>query len=261
MSICNTEYDRYWIEKAGSRQEIQLAVNTFSSDGLEIFGFEAVEGSLDDIIDDGSLAVSETIAKRFGLQIGMTLGYEHNSIRTIKAIFKGMPENSHLRDIQVLRNLGNDGIDDFSEWGYNYFVKLYDPSQIDEMAENLSKTTADFLKEKYFSALPSAKEMGMSQEDYDEALGSFLKAAEVEFVSLEELYFSDNLSNPIEHGSKTTTVILIIVAILIVSIAFINYINFFALVHIVISVIFWKNAVISVNKLNTNNSVKNMLLG
>ena len=227
MSICNTEYDRYWIEKAGSRQEIQLAVNTFSSDGLEIFGFEAVEGSLDDIIDDGSLAVSETIAKRFGLQIGMTLGYEHNSIRTIKAIFKDMPENSHLRDIQVLRNLGNDGIDDFSEWGYNYFVKLYDPSQAKDMARELSSVTAEFLQEKYFSALPSAEEMGMPQEAYDEALSRFIKSAEVEFMPLENLYFTDNLSNEIEHGSKTTTTILIIVTILIVGIAFINYINFF----------------------------------
>ena len=69
--------------------------------------------------------------------------------------------------------------------------------------------------------------MGMSQEAYDEALGSFVKKAEAEFMSLEEVYFSDNLSNPIEHGSKTTTIILIIVAIMVIAIAFINYINFF----------------------------------
>ena len=228
LSFGNTEYNRYWIEEDGVRKDIDLGITTFSGDALKVFGFEAVEGSLEDITDYSTLAISETIAKRFGLEVGMTLGYdEHRAIRTIKAIFKDMPKNSHLRDIQVLRNMGDDSITNFSEWGHNYFVKLHDPSQIDEMAENLSKTTADFLKEKYFSALPSAEEMGMSQEDYDEALGSFLKAAEVEFVSLEELYFSDNLSNPIEHGSKTTTVILIIVAILIVSIAFINYINFF----------------------------------
>ena len=228
LSFGNTEYNRYWIEEDGVRKDIDLGITTFSGDALKVFGFEAVEGSLEDITDYSTLAISETIAKRFGLEVGMTLGYEeHRAIRTIKAIFKDMPKNSHLRDIQVLRNMGEDSITNFSEWGHNYFVKLHDPSQIDEMAENLSKTTADFLKEKYFSALPSAEEMGMSQEDYDEALGSFLKAAEVEFISLEEVYFSDNLSNPIEHGSKTTTVILITVAILIVSIAFINYINFF----------------------------------
>ena len=227
MSISNTAYDRYWIEKAGSRQEIQLAVNTFSGDALALFGFEAVEGSLDDIIDEGSLAVSETIAKRFGLQVGMTLGYEQNSIRTIKAIFKDMPENSHLRDIQVLKNLGNDGIDDFSEWGYNYFVKLYDPSQTKDMARELSTVTAELLQDKYFTALPSAEEMGMPQEAYDEALSRFIRSAEVEFMPLESLYFTDNLSNEIEHGSKSTTAILIIVTVLIVGIAFINYINFF----------------------------------
>jgi putative ABC transport system permease protein len=69
--------------------------------------------------------------------------------------------------------------------------------------------------------------MGMPQEAYDEALSRFIRSAEVEFMPLESLYFTDNLSNEIEHGSKSTTAILIIVTVLIVGIAFINYINFF----------------------------------
>ena len=224
-----TGYNRYWIEEDGVRKNVDIVgVSKFNGNALKVFGFDAVEGSLDDIIDYNTLAVSETIAKRFGLEVGMTLGYdEQKDIITIKAIFKDMPKNSHLRDISALRNMGDESANNFSEWSYNYFVKLHDPSQINEMSENLSKTTGEYLKMKYFSALPSAEEMGMSQEAYDEALGSFVKKAEAEFMSLEELYFSDNLSNPIEHGSKTTTIILIIVAIMIIAIAFINYINFF----------------------------------
>ena len=224
-----TGYNRYWIEEDGVRKNVDIVgVSKFNGNALKVFGFDAVEGSLDDITDYNTLAVSETIAKRFGLEVGMTLGYdEQKDIITIKAIFKDMPKNSHLRDISALRNMGDESANNFSEWSYNYFVKLHDPSQINEMSENLSKTTGEYLKMKYFSALPSAEEMGMSQEAYDEALGSFVKKAEAEFISLEELYFSDNLSNPIEHGSKTTTIILIIVAIMIIAIAFINYINFF----------------------------------
>ena len=224
-----TGYNRYWIEEDGVRKNVDIVgVSKFNGNALKVFGFDAVEGSLDDITDYNTLAVSETIAKRFGLEVGMTLGYgEQKDIITIKAIFKDMPKNSHLRDISALRNMGDESANNFSEWSYNYFVKLHDPSQINEMSENLSKTTGEYLKMKYFSALPSAEEMGMSQEAYDEALGSFVKKAEAEFMSLEELYFSDNLSNPIEHGSKTTTIILIIVAIMIIAIAFINYINFF----------------------------------
>ncbi len=228
LGISNTEYNRYWIEKDGVRQYIDLSITTFSGEALKTFGFEAVEGSLDDITDYSTLAVSESIAERFGLQVGMSMGYQdHKDIRTIKAIFKDMPENSHLRDIKVLRNMGDDGMTNFSEWGYNYFVKMYDPSQAEDMAKELSDITGEYLKEKYFSVLPPAEEMGMTQEAYDEAIGSFLSRAEVEFMSLEDLYFTDNLSNGIEHGSRTTTAILIIVAILIVGIAFINYINFF----------------------------------
>ena len=228
LNLNNTVYNRYWIEKDGVRQDIELGINSFSGDALKTLGFEAVEGSLDDIADHSTLAVSETIAKRFGLQVGTVLGYEeHKAIRTIKAIFKDMPENSHLRDIQVLWNMGDGGITDFSEWGYNYFVKMHDPSQAEDVTKEVSKVAGAFLKEKYFGVLPSAEEMGMTPEAYDEALNGFLNKAEVEFMPLDDLYFTDNLSNQIEHGSRTTTAILIIVAILIVGIAFINYINFF----------------------------------
>ena len=222
------ETTRFWIERNGTREDITLPISLFSGDALKLLGFEVISGSFDEMTQFNNLAISEETALKFGLEVGMSLGMdEHRNIRTVKAIFKNMPENSHFRNVQVLKNICDTGIDNFSEWGYQYFVKLHDPSQIEEMAENLSKTTGEFLKEKYFSALPSAEEMGMSQEDYDEAIGSFLKAAEVEFVSLDDIYFADNLSNPVEHGSRTTTVILIIVAILIVGIAFINYINFF----------------------------------
>ena len=228
LSLSNTAQHRYWIVEDGVRKDVNLPITSFSGSALKVFGFEAVEGSLDALTDYSAIAVSETIADRFGLEVGMTLGYEElEAVRTIKAIFKDMPENSHLKNVSVLMNMCDEGMNNFSEWSYNYFVKLHDTSQIKEMTEDLVKTTGEYLKEKYFTLLPSAEEMGISQEEYDEALRSFMKNAEADFVALEDLYFYDNMSNPIAHGSRTTTFILIIVAILIVGIAFINYINFF----------------------------------
>ncbi|MBR2064131.1 MAG: FtsX-like permease family protein, partial [Bacteroidales bacterium] len=175
-----------------------------------------------------SFAISESIAEKFDLEIGMTLGYEgYANLRTIKAIFKDLPENSHFADVKVLRNLGDDGITNFSEWGYHYFIKVYDPSQIKDMEESLASVSREYLMKDYFGNFPSAEELGMTQEAMDEAISNFLTMAEVQFMPLEGLYYASNISTPIERGSKTTTIILIIVALLIVCIAFINYINFF----------------------------------
>ena len=228
VSFSGTENSRYWIERDGVKQDIDLGVTRFTGTALEALGLEVVSGSIEDLSDTKSLAISESIAEKFDLEIGMSLGYEgYANLRTIRAIFKDLPKNSHFRDVKVLRNMGDDSITNFSEWGHHYFIKVYDPSQIKDMEENLASVTREYLMKDYFGNFPSAEELGMTQEAMDEAINSFVSNAEVQFIPLEELYYATNISTPIERGSKTTTVILIIVALLIVSIAFINYINFF----------------------------------
>ena len=228
LSFSGTENSRYWIERDGVKQDIDLGVTNFSGTALEALGVEVVSGSIEDLSDTKSFAISESIAEKFDLEIGMSLGYEgYANLRTVKAIFKDLPENSHFKDVKVLRNLGDDGITNFSEWGYHYFLKVYDPSQIKDMEESLASVTREHLMKDYFGNFPSAEELGMTQEAMDDAISNFLAMAEVQFMPLEGLYYASNISTPIERGSKTTTVILIIVALLIVCIAFINYINFF----------------------------------
>ena len=228
LSFSGTEDSRYWIERDGVKQDIDLGVTNFSGTALKALGVEVVSGSIEDLSDTKSFAISESIAEKFDLEIGMSLGYEgYANLRTVKAIFKDLPENSHFKDVKVLRNLGDDGITNFSEWGYHYFLKVYDPSQIKDMEESLASVTREHLMKDYFGNFPSAEELGMTQEAMDDAISNFLAMAEVQFMPLEGLYYASNISTPIERGSKTTTVILIIVALLIVCIAFINYINFF----------------------------------
>ena len=228
LSFSGTEDSRYWIERDGVKQDIDLGVTNFSGTALEALGLEVVSGSIEDLSDTKSFAISESIAEKFDLEIGMSLGYEgYANLRTIKAIFKDLPENSHFKDVKVLRNLGDDGITNFSEWGYHYFLKVYDPSHIKDMEESLASVTREHLMKDYFGNFPSAEELGMTQEAMDEAIRTFLASAEVQFMPIEGLYYASNISTPIARGSKTTTIILIIVALLIVCIAFINYINFF----------------------------------
>lgn len=219
---------KYWVEENGERREIHFKnMSPMSGTAFKALGFEAVSGSLDDIIDHRTLAISETVAKRFNLEVGMSLNFEeHKEVKTIKAIYKDMPKNSHFRDIESIVNVRDIGIDNFDEWGHNYFVKLYDETQEKDMEDNLREVLRKYFVEQYFGGM-SPESQGMSREQFDMAVNRKLDMTQCDFIPLEDLYFADNLRTPIEHGNKTTTIILLLVAILVVGIAFINYINFF----------------------------------
>lgn len=228
MEIINHNEGKYWVEENGERREIHFKnMSAMSGTAFKALGFEAVSGSLDDIIDHRTLAISETVAKKFNLELGMSLNFEeHKEVKTIKAIYKDMPKNSHFRDIETIVNVGDNGIDNFGEWGHNYFVKLYDETQEKDMEDNLREVVRNYFVEQYFGGM-SPESQGMSREQFDMAVNRMLDMAQCDFIPLDDLYFADNLRTPIEHGNKTTTIILLLVAILVVGIAFINYINFF----------------------------------
>lgn len=216
----------FYIDRNGERQRLLIDVADFSGSALKAAGFEAVAGSLDDAVTSNDLAISESTASKFGLEIGSQLNSGDNAC-TVVAIFKDMPANSHFKDTKVLRNMGDKSVENFSEWGFTYFLKMYDPSQKEEMEKSLSETTREYYRERYFGQMPSAEEMGMTQEEMDVTVNKLLDMANTEFIPVEDLYFSDKVSTPVEKGNRTTTAIMLIVAILVVGIAFINYINFF----------------------------------
>ena len=228
LNITNIEDHRYWMEKDGTRRDVRLNVINMGGNALKALGLETVSGSFDDFDDHSTLAISENTAAKFGLEVGMSLGAEeHSSVRTIIAIFKDMPENSHFRNLEAIRYMGDYALDNFSEWGFTYFIKINDPSRKDEMEKELTDITRRYYTESYFGTMPSPEEMGMTQEEFDNAVSTLLSRADCTLIPLGELYFSEKVVSPIEKGDRTTTVILLIVAILVVGIAFINYINFF----------------------------------
>ena len=215
-----------WKDQDGTRQDFTIKLTSITGDALKAAGFEEVAGSLDDVTLRSTFAVSESVARRFGLEVGMQI-YQEDNPCSIVAIFKDMPDNSHFKQVEAVHNIMDSSMDNFSEWSYIYLVKVYDPNQIEDMEKSLEEVVRTYYRERYISSLPSAEEMGMSQDDMDAAIENMMGMARCEFVSLEGLYYNSDVVTPLEKGNKVTTFILLIVAILVVGIAFINYINFF----------------------------------
>ncbi|MBR7157281.1 MAG: ABC transporter permease, partial [Bacteroidales bacterium] len=223
INLTNTADESFWIERKGRKETLTMNHTDISGTALKAAGFEALEGSLDEVINRNTLAISESAAKKFDLKVGMGLG-QGSDIRTIVAIFKDMPDNSHFKNLDLLSNMGDKSLENFTEWGFTHFVKLHDPSQVERMEKELADVSRKYYMEKFFKNMPSPQEMGMTQEEYDKEVNTMLNMAVADFIPLESLYYNNA---QLEKGNKTTTYILLIVGILVVGIAFINYINFF----------------------------------
>ena len=85
-----------WKDNDGTRQDFSIALTWASGTALKVAGFEAVAGSLDEVTLSNTLAVSETIAGKFGLEVGMQV-FAEDSPCSIVAIYKDLPDNSHFK--------------------------------------------------------------------------------------------------------------------------------------------------------------------
>ena len=179
-----------------------------------VFGFELVAGNWDDLTGE-ALAVSESMAKRLGIQVGdvvKNLAETKWIETTIVAIYKDMPKHSDLSSFDIVSDMPDVWLDEWKSFSFFYFLKLRkgaDPNAIVEVAKPVCR--------QFFSEMNG----GIEATDDDVKFGLYP-------VRLTDMYFDSNsYYAPGKAGNKTTTMTLLIIAVFVVVIAFINYINFF----------------------------------
>ena len=198
---------------------------------IEILGYEFIQGSWAAMEgDDRHLAVSESLAKKFGLQVGDIIQENADSAKRmceVVAIFKDAPKNSDLERFDVLCDICNESIDSWSEGSFTYIVKPaagLTPDDLDRAVDARLRsawTEGGFFPE-WFGTPEDAEEL-------EEAMGM----VNVKFIPIADLYFSEIGSNYMRQGNKGMAYGWIAIALLILFVAIINYVNmFFALVPV-----------------------------
>ena len=179
-------------------------------EGLKTIGYELVEGSWNDWIDN-SLALSESCASRLGVHAGDNLKLK-SSERKIAAIYKDIPGRSDFTHDGFF-NLGNKGLDVEDNWSYNYFVKFQPGLSKKEISDAIDSYLKKWLSE----------DKKLSTEKVDD----WIDNRGIKIFSLQEMYSNPTVLAIGAKGNKTTTMTLLGVAVLIIIIALINYFNFF----------------------------------
>ena len=201
---------------------IELNLCETEREGLEILGIEVIEGSLDNVIDHYTLVLKESAAKRFNLSVGDVLCYgrdanEENATATVVAICKDTPSPSILD--------GTDGWggmliaqenENPNNWNNPYFIQLADGASPDAVVEKM--------KEALLRTLNVEHELYADEETVEQ----YIKMATPRLNPLTELYFSDDVSTAYHDvGNRSTTYTFVAIAVLIIVIAMINFVNFF----------------------------------
>lgn len=202
----------------GDEPALSTTVSSLNPGAAKALGVEFVSGSADDLISSATLAVAESEAARLGLHPGSEVilkqGSNINFRSTVKVIYRDSPHNSDLDSFKMFVAVGEENINDWSEWSYNYFLKAREGVSKDELEQAGGKLLLDVL----------GQDADASEEDKAELARRF----RLHLIPLTDSYFDQTVSNaPGATGNKATTMTLLAVAILVIVIAFINFINFF----------------------------------
>lgn len=202
----------------GDEPALSTTASSLDPGAAKALGVEFVSGSADDLISSATLAVAESEAARLGLHPGSEVilkqGSNINFRSTVKAIYKDSPHNSDLDSFKMFVAVGEENINSWSEWSYNYFLKAREGVSKDELEQAGGKLLLDVL----------GQDADASEEDRAELARRF----RLHLIPLTDSYFDQTVSNaPGATGNKATTMTLLAVAILVIVIAFINFINFF----------------------------------
>ena len=189
---------------------------------LDVFAFRSVEGDVHDIGKPKSVIVSREAAERMRVGVGSLIWVDTDEPQPdgameVVAVFEDFPDNSLLGECEVVKNLGETNLYTTSEWSFNYFVKFRPGADPDEFARQWTNVNQEMQRE------AAEKRVAAGDAADDDESGIY----GVRLSPVSELYFESDSQAPCRQGSVVTTYTLLGIAVLVIVLAFINFVNFF----------------------------------
>ena len=207
-------------------RKYQIGTSQLTRGALDVFGFNPVVGTFDGMDKESTVAISESAAKLMGVGVGDAIRIGSNKApKTVVAVYEDMPMNSDLNNIHIIfsNELETDGMENLSEWSFNHFVKLNSPDSKEAFEAHAKKVVEEFWRARMESA-PESVKGSVTQSEVDDAISRSI----VTLLPFEDMYYNTQIYAPAgRSGNKTTTITLLVVAILIVAVTLINFVNFF----------------------------------
>ncbi len=194
------------------QHEVGVEICNASMPGPEFFGTRMVSGSLKDWTTETTAIVTRSAARRlFGTEDAVGRSYTRDlragkkMTVTVAGVCEDLPDNCSFA-YDVYEQLGNENIDNGSEWAYHIYVRL-------DNAANAGKVAHDV-------KVQIMKSFGFTDEKtFDRQVGISFRLAPVD-----EIYFSG--VSPDDRGNHNLVAVLGVSAAAIMLFALLNLLNF-----------------------------------
>ena len=196
-------------------RNINLNLSRSDEEAFKVFGFELIAGTVKDM-GPRDIVLKESVANRYGLEVGELLyfgrGTKEGMEFNVVGIYSDFPKPSDIATADCFILLPEIGKTE-KMWSYNLYVRLYPNADAEEVTTKMRENLLDMCRKE-----------GLSEEETNEMLSFF----EPRLNPLTRLYFATECEGDMnKKGNATTTYTLLAIAILILAIAFINFVNFF----------------------------------
>ena len=217
-SYGNPQYqNEYSVKRNSTIENFTIGVGGAELGGLAVFPFEFIAGGIDEEFKANmGMIISESVAKRCNLKVGDLINYGRGAVsqaqRIISGIYKDFPKPSTIAHSEAYVIMPDAKPEDEHNWGQSYYVLLREGASREEAEQRMLQYVID-----------DCEKRGFSEEEYKEQLSLITPR----LTPIADLYFADDTVPEWMHGSRTTTYTLIAIAVLILVISFINFVNFF----------------------------------
>ena len=208
--------------KIGRREhqkEVAIRTTAITHSMLDVLGFQLESGTFDDMNTNNGAAVSASTAERLQLGLGDVLTSSQGESYVIRAIYRDFPENCSIGQTDLVQCTGLEKVcyDEDSEWSFIHWIKLRHADDKNGFEEQTTATLRKYYQNK----------ISQGEGEYPQDFQQRLQHISVKLIPIKDMYFHPQFKEYEYSGNPTTTGVLILIAVLILFITLVNYINFF----------------------------------
>lgn len=213
--VLDADGDYDFATKTAPEAFVKMRCHAIDSTMLNIMPIKWVEGDASQFRTRGDAIIAQSKAKLlFGdaSAVGQTIftyganpdGDEYR----ICGVFEDLPANCSFPN-GVYNNIGDKGLDHIGNFNCTPYIRLRDPA----LAENTAELTQKFILGNLF---------GIAEDEIDESRDK----CPIRMMPLKKAYFARDILPAMQKGNRTITRTLLAIALLVLGIAIINFVNF-----------------------------------
>ncbi len=194
---------------------------------LDVLSYNLISGDFKELEQKNTVAISQSYSKKYNLNSGDLIYVGESKLeKKIVAVYKDFPNNCFINENGFIYYLEDENLNNINNYNYNGYIKISPNTSVSDVTKELKDIMVGVLKQNYRERIERG-EIQVQEEDLDKFEESN-DNLEIRLTPLNKTYFNKNTSyQPGNIGDIEMVITLLAIAILIIIIALVNFLNFF----------------------------------